>query len=216
VAKGAGINELIIVRHGEPDHIINNLTGGWTHSHLTDLGKRQAELTGARLAWLIGGRPFGFYASDLARAAQTAELMAQSLPVRPVLTPSLRELNNGAAANLTIEEAAKIALPITEPLVDWAPYPGAENWRAMSTRVEAFLNSICDDEHDLVLLVLHGGSGNAAICWWLGLGIGQASISFDLDPCSISRFNVNRWGERNVVKINDTGHLARIIHEERE
>ena len=76
----------------------------------------------------------------------------------------------------------------------------------MSERVVSFLESL-PDQPGPVLLVMHGGSGNAAICWWLGLGIGQSNIAFELDPCSISRFNVNRWGERNIVKINDTAHL---------
>ncbi len=205
--KGADIEELIIVRHGEPDHIINDLTGGWTNSHLTEMGVQQASLTGAYLATLIGERRLSFYASDLARAVETAELMATSLPIRPQLTPELRELNNGQAADLTNAEAARIVNPIIQPLVDWVPYPEAENWRQMSERVVGFLESIKDTE-GVTLLVMHGGSANAAICWWFGLEIGQANISFELDPCSISRFNVNRWGERNAIKINDTSHLA--------
>lgn len=201
------MTELIIVRHGEADHMVNGLTGGWTNSHLTELGRRQARLTGACLADLIGDRQFQFYSSDLARAAETAGLIAESLPIRPTLAPELRELNNGEAANLTTEQASRIANPITEPLVDWSPYPGAESWRAMSSRVEAFMDGILNTEPGLVLLVLHGGSANAAICWWLGLPIGEHSISFELEPCSISRFNINRWDERNVVKISDTAHL---------
>lgn len=200
------MRELIIVRHGEAEHMVNGLTGGWTDSHLTDLGQRQARLTGPCLADLVGDRLFQFYSSDLARAAETAELIAQSLPVGPILVPDLRELNNGEAANLTTEEAAEIANPLTEPLIDWVPYPGAESWRDMSRRVVAFMGSIREGE-DLTMLVLHGGSANAAILWWLGLGIGEANVSFELDPCSISRFNINRWDERNVVKVNDTAHL---------
>lgn len=122
--KGADIEELIIVRHGEPDHLINDLTGGWTNSHLTELGVQQATLTGEYLASLIGERRFSFYASDLARAVETAELMATSLPIRPELTPELRELNNGQAADMTNEAASRIVNPITQPLVDWVPYPG--------------------------------------------------------------------------------------------
>lgn len=202
--KGADIKELIIVRHGEPDHLINNLTGGWTNSHLTDLGKKQALQTGKYLAELIGDRAFGFYSSDLARAIETSELIAEALPKKPVLTPALRELNNGVAADLSNEDAAKIMNPITQPLVDWYPYPKSENWREMSMRVIEFLDEVTDD---LALVVTHGGSANAAIVWWFGLGIGQANIAFELDVCSVSRFNVNRWGERNAIKINDTAHL---------
>jgi len=201
------MNELIVVRHGEAEHMVGGLTGGWTDTHLTELGKRQAQLTGPHVASIVGDRPFRFYSSDLLRAAETAEIIAGSLGAKPILTPHLRELNNGAAAGLTTEEAAKIENPLTEPVVDWAPYPGAESWRGMSERVVSFLESIDKGEPDLAALVVHGGSGNAAICWWLGLGIGEHNISFELDPCSVSRFNVTRFGERNVVKINDTAHL---------
>jgi len=204
------MNELIVVRHGEAEHMVKGLTGGWTDTHLTDLGRRQARLTGPYVARIVGDRPLRFYSSDLVRAAETAEIISGSLGVSPVLTPALRELNNGAAAGLTLEEAAEIGNPITRPVVDWAPYPGAESWRGMSTRVVSFLDSIRGDEPDLAVLVLHGGSGNAAICWWLGLGIGEHIISFELDPCSISRLNVTRFGERNVAKINDTAHVAEL------
>jgi len=199
------LRELIIVRHGEAEHMVRGLTGGWTDTPLTPLGRRQAELTGPALARLMGDRPFAFYVSDLARAAETAGIVAKRLDIRPVLTPALRELNNGTAANLTEQQAAGIANPMTDPLVDWAPYPGAESWRAMSERVVGFLESLRDE---LTLLVLHGGSANAAITWWLGLGIGEKLISFELDPCSISRFIVNKWGERTVLKLNDAAHLA--------
>ncbi len=197
--------ELIVVRHGQAGHMTEGLTGGWTDAPLTELGRRQAERTGPALASLIGGRPFAFYASDLRRAAETAEILAHSLGVEPILTPALRELNNGDAAGMTEREAESIRNPITEPLVEWRPYPGAENWREMSERVVAFMEGL---RGGLNVLVLHGGSGNAAMTWWLGLGIGEKLISFEMEPCSISRFSENKWGERTVVKANDTAHLA--------
>jgi len=145
--------------------------------------------------------------SDLARAAETADIIAQHLDIPPTRVTKLRELNNGTAANQTHEDAANIAIPISSPVIDWSPYPGAESWRTMCNRVFGFLDSL-DRTQDLTLLVLHGNSGNAAICWWLGLGIGEHNIAFDLAPCSISHFAVNDWGERTVLKLNDTSHLA--------
>ena len=196
--------ELIIVRHGEAEHMVKGLTGGWTDTPLTERGRRQAQQTGSALASLIAGRPFGFYSSDLKRAAETAEILARSLGVAPTLTTALRELNNGDAAGLTEQQAQAIRNPITEPLVDWRPYPRAENWREMSERVVALLERVRDN---LIVLVAHGGSANAAITWWLGLGIGEKLISFELEPCSISRFSENKWGERTVIKADDTAHL---------
>lgn len=199
--------ELIIVRHGEAEHMVKGLTGGWTDTPLTELGRRQAELTGPALADMIAGRPFGFYSSDLKRAAETARILARSLGAEPTLTPALRELNNGDAAGMAEQEALSIRNPITEPLVDWRPYPGAENWREMSERVIAFMEGVRDR---LIVLVAHGGSANAAITWWLRLGIGEKLISFELEPCSISRFSENIWGERTVIKVNDTAHLLQL------
>ncbi len=200
------MNELIIIRHGEAEHMVKGLTGGWTDTPLTELGRRQAELTGPYLASIIAGRPCAFYSSDLLRAKETAEIISKPLGNDPVMAPELRELNNGQAKDLTDAEAQKILNPITQPLVDWPPYPGAESWRQMSERVIAFIDRIAD-QSDLAIIVTHGGSGNAAICWWLRLEIGEHNISFELDPCSISRFNTTKYGERNVVKLNDTAHI---------
>ena len=201
------MKELIIIRHGEAVHMVTAMSGGWTDTPLTELGRRQAGLTGPYVAKIVGDRPFAFYSSDLLRAAETARIIGESLGVEPVLTPALRELNNGDAAGLTVEEAKKIENPLSRPIVDWAPYPGAESWRKLSERVVSFLDSI-EDQCDLAVLVLHVGSGNAAIFWWLDIGIGEKFISFELDPCSVSRFNLTGWGERNVAKGNDTAHLT--------
>ena len=201
------MKELIIVRHGEADHMVKGLTGGWSDVALTELGREQARLAGIRLASIIGDPPFDFYSSDLPRAAQTAEIIAKFLPIKPVFVQGLRELNNGAAANLTKAEAKKIMIPITQPTLDWSPYPGAESWRRMSERLMSFMESVKDNGHDLSLVVVHAGSGNAVIHWWLGLGHGGQNTSFTLDPCSISRFTINEWGERVMEKLNDTAHL---------
>jgi 8-oxo-dGTP pyrophosphatase MutT (NUDIX family) len=41
----------------------------------------------------------------------------------------------------------------------------------------------------------------------------EAKISFELHPGSISRFLVNRWGERTVLNLNDTSHLLSVGQE---
>lgn len=202
------MDELIVIRHGEAEHMVQGLTGGWTDTPLTQLGRQQARLTGNYLAAIARGRAVGLYASDLVRAAETARIIGECIGVEPVFAPELRELNNGKAAGLTLEQAAAIVNPVTQPLVDWAPFPEAETWRQMSERVESFLENIERPGPEAAIVVAHGGSGNAAICWWLGLRIGDHNISFELDPCSVSRLNTTRYGERNVVKINDTSHLA--------
>lgn len=202
------MNELILVRHGHPDHMVTGRTGGWTNSHLTELGRRQAKATGPAVAAILKDRPFAFYSSDLARAAETAEILAESLPVAPELAFGLREHGNGAAANLTVEEAERIATPTDRPTVDWVPYPGAESWRQMTERVYGFLDAVAD-EAELFLLVSHGQAGVAVVHWWLGLGEeAWSKVSFEFDLCSITQLTENDWGERTIRRLNDTSHLG--------
>jgi broad specificity phosphatase PhoE len=87
---GALMNELILVRHGESEYMVNGLTGGWTDTPLTELGRMQAEATGKRLATVMK-EPYAFYCSDLRRAAETAHIISAQLGKAPVLTADLRE-----------------------------------------------------------------------------------------------------------------------------
>src|SRR5262245_41262055 len=98
-------HHLILVRHGESDHLVNETTGGWSESQLTIRGKTQAPYTGQTLAAKLPCDTFEFYCSDLRRAKQTAEVIGGAIQVAPVLCPELRELNNGVARNKTCAEA---------------------------------------------------------------------------------------------------------------
>jgi probable phosphoglycerate mutase len=209
------MRELILVRHGDPTHVRDGLTGGWTDSALTDLGRLQAAATGRRLAQMLADRSFAFYASDLRRARETAEIIAEHLHMAPHLEPGLREFNNGEAANKTLAETEGIVTPppeTREAALDWAPYPGSETWRTMMARVSECLDRIAREAAETALIVSHGGSGQAIITWWLGLTdlIGERAIAFDLGLCSITHLTLNRWEERTITKLNDTAHLAGI------
>jgi probable phosphoglycerate mutase len=206
------MRELILVRHGEPTHPRDGLTGGWTDSGLTGLGRRQAAATGRRLSEMLAGRPFAYCASDLRRARETAEVIAEYLRVPPHFEPGLREFNNGEAANRRLEETEGMVTPppaTREAALDWAPYPGSETWRTMMARVSECLDRIAEEATETALIVSHGGSGQAVILWWLGLTdlLGERAIAFDLDLCSITHLTLNRWEERTIAKLNDTAHL---------
>lgn len=201
------MKELILVRHGQADHEINSLTGGWTDSHLTPLGKRQAEATGQALMNLLHGRPALLISSDLPRARETTDILAKFVKLTPQFSTGLRELCNGRAAGQTRDGAKQIELPVTHPTVDWVPYPEAESWRAMTQRVHSCLDSIADKE-ELAIIVAHGNSGIAVVHWWLQLEEkAWSTVSFQLDNCSITHLSINGWGERTICRMNDVSHL---------
>ena len=91
------MQELILVRHGESEHHVGDLTGGWTDSALTDLGRRQAELAGQSLSQIEPNGRLQLLSSDLRRATQTADAISRFIRIRPVIRAELRERNNGAA-----------------------------------------------------------------------------------------------------------------------
>ncbi|MCW4036483.1 MAG: histidine phosphatase family protein [Candidatus Bathyarchaeota archaeon] len=118
------------------------MTGGWTDSELTELGRRQALALATRLKEEMGSTPCTMYCSDLKRAAETAEVIGEKLGLKPIHAWELRELNNGVAAGKNKEEARSHFRQPTEPLLDWQCYPGAETWRQFYLRVSEYLDCL--------------------------------------------------------------------------
>jgi broad specificity phosphatase PhoE len=203
------VKQVILVRHGQSEYMAAGLKDGWTDSPLSELGRKQAILTGKRLAFSLKGS-FHFYCSDLARAKETAEIIGDMLPQKPVPTFSLREQNTGCVAHLTVEEAEKMRLPVTVPFHDWIPFPGAESRHMMYNRVVTFMDQI---ETDTVLMVVHQMAAISIIIWWLQLKDALSKIFFEIDPCSITELRIHRWGEKTVSRLNDTSHLASLEKE---
>lgn len=201
------LKELILIRHGEAEHHLNGLTGGWTDSSLSPRGREQARRTAQAVPRLLNGNTFALYASDLQRAFQTAAPIAEALGVSMISNPGLREFNNGRAAGMTREQAKAIAIPISHPTIDWIPYPGAESWRLMEKRVSACMDQIAQ-ETERAIIVSHGNSSVAVVHWWLGLGEPSWKVYFEFDPCSITRLTISNLGERTISKLNDTAHLS--------
>jgi broad specificity phosphatase PhoE len=201
------MNELICVRHGESEYMVAGLTGGWTDTPLTELGRKQAHYSGERLLYLKDS-PFQFYSSDLLRARETAYIIGEILSQEFILMPDLREHNNGIVANWKREEAEKVRFPVTDSILDWIPYPEAESWRMLHNRVTKFMDTI-GGRSNTAVVIAHSLVIISIIHWWLELPEDMLSrISFDIDPCSITRLRINKWDEKTISKLNDTSHLA--------
>ena len=187
---------------------MNKLTGGWTDSALTELGRRQAACLASRLKREIGDTPCQLYSSDLKRALQTAEIIGKEIGVTPNPVPELRAPNNGVAAGKSVEEAKRYVLELTRPVLDWQPYPQAETWRQFYSRVAACMDRLSSDQEIPLLLVTHAGTIINIVAWWLQLDIDMlCRVSFDALPASLSVLRRNQWNERTIERLNDTAHL---------
>jgi len=201
---------VILVRHGESQHHVLGLTGGWTDTPLTQLGEKQARLVAARLRRELGDAPVRVVTSDLVRAAQTAEAIAAAFGVTAELDDRLREHNNGEAANLTHDEArARWPEWYGEPLpLDTVIYPGSETARAFFERCAGFIDDLVYDGRTPIV-VTHGGTLNCLIARWLGFPVEVLEpIGFEFHTASITV--VRDAPYPRLERLNDTGHLTEL------
>jgi len=147
---------LLLVRHGETDW---NRLGRWQGHSDTPLNARGREQA-RELAPQLDGVDV-VYSSDLARARETAEILAEELGADVRLDARLRERGFGAWEGLT---AAEIEQDFAEAHGRWQAGEGAgaddaEAFDAFGRRVEACLEEIVRRHPDeTVLLIAHGGS----------------------------------------------------------
>lgn len=148
---------LFVARHGEAEYE-SPLLGDFGGS-LTAAGRRQARELAESLA---GERIARIWTSPMARAVQTAEIVAARLGVDVVVREGLREFGVGDHAGATGDPD-----PFADTFAAWvggdldARVAGAESAREVVDRVRAVLEEAADAHRgESVLVVSHGG----AIC----------------------------------------------------
>lgn len=166
--------ELLLVRHGESENNAAGRIQGTNDSLLTERGRAQAETVGA---WL-SEREFRWstaYASPLARAKETAEIIAKrtGFPA-PVVDEDLAEVAVGSLEALTRDDIEQrhptfMTRAITD-LGDFSEF-GGESYDSVQARTRRVLTRL-EQAHrataDRVLVVAHGGINfqlvKAAVC----------------------------------------------------
>ena len=93
VFGGMNVTTLYLIRHGESQANEKDVFIGHTDLELTDLGKKQAEITAGYLKNIT---PDVIYSSDLKRAYATAEATAKRHGMEIFIEPGLREIYAGS------------------------------------------------------------------------------------------------------------------------
>jgi len=198
---------LYLIRHGQSTWNSEHRIQGQLDPPLSDEGRRQALLLGNRLRT----RKFvGFYASDLKRAFETAEVIGGAIDgLQPEPMSSLREIYLGDWEGLRTEEIAKRfpaawASWVEEP--DWDVVPGGEGAALFDARVGGAMEDIMRRHpHGDVLVVTHGGVIQVALHRIVGRPP-QGLFPFKIQNASISLIE-RRDGRMVVGGVNDIGHL---------
>src|SRR5262245_8421978 len=141
---------LLLVRHGQSTWNAERRWQGHADPPLTELGRHQAKVAAEAL-----GDVDRVVSSDLARARETAEVLADQSGGAPVEdTAALRERAAGPWAGLTGEE---IEARWPGALANGEHPDGYENDEVILARTLPALVALDDPHRDTVLVVTHGG-----------------------------------------------------------
>ena len=201
--------KLLLIRHGES---IGNTEGrlqGQFDSPLSDRGREQARALAGRLL-REGHAIAAIYASDLSRAAETAEILAAGLAVPVVLDARLREYHIGLLTGVVWREVEFLYPELWHQIHQadaWVPVPGEEGNEAFHARLAAALAGIQarHEEGDTVAVLAHGGSLGMLLAQLLGMDP-RRPLPFRFGNASLSVVEVIRKRLR-LTLMNDTCHL---------
>ncbi len=196
---------IIFIRPGETDWNRAGKQQGWVASPLNALGVQQAEKLGHLLPLIGVG---AVYASDLKRAMQTAELLAQKLGLKPVFDERLRERSVGVWQGLTMEEIRdwypdEFWALLTD--VDGYRIPGGESRLDVQQRMTAALKDILDNAScETVAVISHTTAIKMAI---RSLVPGMDVHLTELTNSSVTTLELDEAGTWRAVAVDDVLHL---------
>ena len=166
------MTHLYLIRHGEAFANVQPILGGMKGDvGLTPLGVAQAEALRDRLRESHEIRADVLIASTLARARQTAEIIAPALELPIQFDDEVQELRVGEADGLTVGDfKAKYGIPDFR-LEPYRPIaPGGEFWGSFVLRTAVALDRIVrEHEGKTIVVVCHGGIIDSAFVIFFGM-----------------------------------------------
>ncbi len=200
----------LLVRHGESTYNAEGRIQGQEDAPLSERGRWQAEQIAARLR---GYEFAACYASDLARAADTAQAIMRAHPDTPfAYTPLLREIAFGIFEGRLLPE---IEESYPDEYAQWMENrrgftpQGAESVEQLHDRAGAALAWLRAREHDAeatILVVAHGGIFVSFMAQILNLRL-EDRYHFHFDNTSLTAIEDGPYGPR-LLLANDTSHLG--------
>lgn len=202
------MSHLYLFRHGETDWNESGRFQGHTNVPLSARGRQQVQALAERAARL----PLrAIYTSDLARAQESARLLAARHPGDPpvVLEPRLREIDVGQVAGLTWAEIlARFPQVRSTPDDPSRPrFPGGESIAQLEGRTLAAISDIAARyAGQSVGVVTHGGVIKSLVRVILKIPA-TARDALAFDNCGITWI---QWesDRRRIRSLNDIAHLS--------
>jgi broad specificity phosphatase PhoE len=202
------IKRMMFIRPGETDWNRAGRQQGQVDSPLNALGRRQAE----KLASMM--RNIGvsaLYSSDIRRAAQTTEILAERLGFAPAYDARLRERDVGHWQGLTLAEIREWYPEEFAALtgdVDGFRIPGGESRLEVQKRMKAAVDDMLMRETGETLAVI---SHTTALKMLLKVLVPGADVQMaDLTNSSVTTVERDNAGNWRLVAVDDVLHLEGI------
>jgi probable phosphoglycerate mutase len=193
---------LYLVRHGhvsyfdelgkplDPRHVQLSPDG------IAQVGSLADAMRGIRLDRIV--------CSDLARAVQTAQLLADGIgcTARPEPRSAVREIRAGRLREIAPDELeASLAYAYGRAAEEGAAFVGGELFAAFAARVTADLAQLLDEpQWESAAIVSHDAVNRVLLCWAAGQGL-SAMAAFEQDMCCANIIDVDMVGPRVVRRL---------------
>jgi ribonuclease H / adenosylcobalamin/alpha-ribazole phosphatase len=197
----------LLLRHGQTAMSVQKRYAGLADVPLTEVGVQQAAAAGKRLA---SAGLAAIVTSPLARAARTAEEVAEATGAHVEADEGFRETDFGAWDGLTFAEVrerwpAELTAWLADPAV--AP-PGGESFADVSTRVDgAQRRVLAGHQGQTVLIVSHVTPIKTLVAAAL-LAPPAALYRMHLDVAALCQVDWYADGPAVLRSFNDTSHLS--------
>ena len=205
------MTEIWFIRHGETDWNRQRRLQGWQDIPLNEAGRQQAAQLAARMRdEAVQTRFDALYSSDLQRACDTAQPVAEQLDLRIRTEPGIRERGFGVLEGLDLEHidtlapAAAASWKSRDPL---RPLDGGETLGQFQSRVISTVDDIAGRHGgERIMLFTHGGVLD--IVWRHASGV-PLNAPRDASMLNVS---INRVGvsgrEWQVLDWGDVSHVS--------
>jgi len=199
--------ELLVIRHARPE-AESRTDGEGADPPLSELGRRQAQVTADLLAG-DGGVPIDHIAtSTMRRAIETATPLARLLGLDPEHLAGLEESDRHRSEYVPAEEMDKNHAIVREFLEDRESVFGGD-YPAFRRRVTAAFDGIVERNR---------GRTVAVYCHGMVMGVFLQTILGHDDPfqilhdyCGILRVTASSSGIRTVRCVNETAHVRHLL-----
>jgi len=204
------MTDIILIRHGETDwNRVRRLQGHWDIA-LNELGHRQASALALALS---SEKPTAIYASDLQRARDTAQAVADRHQITVSIDARLRERCYGAFEGLLYDD---IDGHFPQAFAQWqarelhARFPAgerqAETLHEFSARAVAVVTELAQrHDSEKIIIVSHGGVLDCVYRAAYGMDL-LVERQFDMKNAAINRLHWNGT-QMTVLQWADVAHL---------